>query len=305
MKQYEEANRQLNREDAIEEIVAEAVPTFFGDKEAVRAFVRENRTLAEKIRDFFVEFAKKVREIAERYMVSQDRAEIAELLGNTEALKEIAQTFDLALREAQEKQGGKADGDVVTSRNESKRNRAIPEGSMKNKFYGALTRQEWAGYFETLKRPEYDADLYDDGQRAYMVRGGKLVLMEMQDTGEFSVVDVYSGVTEWYNDDIRNILGEWEEGRYDERDIRAWFETIAVNAGSKVLQAYDRHSGRFVPVVGKQNGAGRGAAGVSGRRDAHGAGVREDAVGQDQGDGTVTGAGLGASDDGEVAYPWY
>lgn len=117
MAQYAKHNRSLTEDDAIEEIVAEAVPTFFGDKEAVRAFAKENRTLAEKIRDFFVEFANKVREIAERYMVSQDRAEIAEILDKTEALKEIAQTFDLALRSAQEKQGAaKSDGEVMTAR---------------------------------------------------------------------------------------------------------------------------------------------------------------------------------------------
>lgn len=104
MKQYTDAGmKNVDRAYALEEIVAEAVPTFFSDKSAVTAFTNENPTLAEKIRDFIYGFVKKIREIAERYMQSQNRDEITNLLGKTEALTEIAKTFDTALRGAQEK----------------------------------------------------------------------------------------------------------------------------------------------------------------------------------------------------------
>ena len=50
-------------EDALEEIIAEAVPTVFTDKEAMAQLVKENRTLVEQVRDFFIDFANKLKEI--------------------------------------------------------------------------------------------------------------------------------------------------------------------------------------------------------------------------------------------------
>lgn len=102
MDMYAKSGQALTREDAIEEIVAEAVPTFFTDRQAVSAFVAKNRTLAEKIRDFFVEFANEVRKIAEKYAVNNDRMEIAALLGKSDALTEIANTLSDALEMARD-----------------------------------------------------------------------------------------------------------------------------------------------------------------------------------------------------------
>lgn len=102
---YAAHGQTLTREQAIEEIVAEAAPTFLTDRDAVEAFVRRDRTTAEKVRDFFVNFAKEIREIAERYMQrdGNERDEIANLIGKSEALKEIAETLDWALESAGKK----------------------------------------------------------------------------------------------------------------------------------------------------------------------------------------------------------
>ena len=100
MEQYRSSGQNLTEADAIEEIICEAVPTFMTDEKAVRAFVSKNRTLAEKVRDFFVKFAGEIREIAEKYMLRQGRDEIANLMGRSDALTEIAETFDRALEAA-------------------------------------------------------------------------------------------------------------------------------------------------------------------------------------------------------------
>lgn len=119
MQEY--AGKNLTREEAIEEIVAEAVPTFFSDRAAVTKFAGENRTLAEKIRDFIYDFVNKIRETAERYMYSQNRDEIANLLNKTDALTEIAKTLDAGLRGAQEKATqAETDGEIREARRRSK-----------------------------------------------------------------------------------------------------------------------------------------------------------------------------------------
>lgn len=111
------AGQNLTDEAIIEEIVAEAVPTFLTDEKAVRAFVSENRPLAQKIRDFFVKFAEEIREIAEKYMQRDgaERYEIANLLGRSDALTEIARTFDAALESAETRKDAGA-GETVYAR---------------------------------------------------------------------------------------------------------------------------------------------------------------------------------------------
>lgn len=97
MAEYARAGQKLTEAEALEEIVAEAVPTVFTDRQAVRELVNQNRTLAQKIRDFITDFVDTLREIAFNYFDRNNRAEIAALLGETERLTEIAKTFDAAL----------------------------------------------------------------------------------------------------------------------------------------------------------------------------------------------------------------
>ena len=88
---------------AIEEIVAEALPSIWGDERAVRAFVSQNRSLAQKVRDFIVDFVERLKQ----YAVDQDRTEILALQSREQdavgMLEQIARTFDLALESAREK----------------------------------------------------------------------------------------------------------------------------------------------------------------------------------------------------------
>lgn len=91
---------------AIEEIVAEALPSIWGDKRAVRAFVSQNRSLAQKVRDFIVDFVERLKQYAVDYAVDQDRTEILALQSREQdavgTLEQIARTFDLALESARE-----------------------------------------------------------------------------------------------------------------------------------------------------------------------------------------------------------
>lgn len=103
IRQYAEQGQQLSQEDALEEIVAEAAPAALTNKEAMRAFVKENRSLAEKVRDFFVRFADELRQIAAKYGVGNSREEVnAMLRADAQDLVDIAETLDMALSAAQE-----------------------------------------------------------------------------------------------------------------------------------------------------------------------------------------------------------
>lgn len=89
---------------------------------------------AQKIRDFFVDFAGKLREIAERHAFRNDRGEAITLEKNTEALVEIANVLDDALNRA-----GRAEG-----RNGQEEKLAIATDS-KGRSYVKLDRQVISG----------------------------------------------------------------------------------------------------------------------------------------------------------------
>lgn len=111
--EYAENGQTIDREGAIEEIVAEAIPTIFTDERAAAVMVDRDRTLAEKVRDFFLKFARKIEEIAFKYVERTGRQEIASLSGNADALYDMAQTLDLALWEAG-KHGGRTEAAAET-----------------------------------------------------------------------------------------------------------------------------------------------------------------------------------------------
>lgn len=103
IRQYAEQGQQLSQEDALEEIVAEAAPAALTNRDAMRAFVKENRSLAEKVRDFFVRFADELRQIAAKYGAGNSRAEVdAMLRADAQDLVAIAESLDMALSAAQE-----------------------------------------------------------------------------------------------------------------------------------------------------------------------------------------------------------
>lgn len=104
IKQYREVSGQeMSEEAALEEIIAEAVPTIFSNADALDYMIRKDRTLVEKIRDFFRDFAQKLRDIAERYMYGADRLEMASIINDADAMMDIAYALDDALEAAGER----------------------------------------------------------------------------------------------------------------------------------------------------------------------------------------------------------
>lgn len=143
IRQYAEQGQQLSQEDALEEIVAEAAPAALTNREAMRAFVNENRSLAEKVRDFFVRFADELRQIAAKYGAGNSRAEVdAMLRADAQDLVNIAESLDMALSAAQEAQES---AQVGVSETESTSGESEPQFSRKNgiefatdKYYDSL-----------------------------------------------------------------------------------------------------------------------------------------------------------------------
>lgn len=108
---------------AIEEIVAEAIPSIWSNERAVRAFVSQNRSLAQKVRDFIVDFVDRLKQYAVDYAVDQGRMEILALQSREQdsagTLEQIARTFDLALESAREKAETKRAESTETRQTES------------------------------------------------------------------------------------------------------------------------------------------------------------------------------------------
>lgn len=144
IRQYAEQGQQLSQADALEEIVAEAAPAALTNREAMRAFVKENRSLAEKVRDFFVRFADELRQIAAKYGAGNSRAEVdAMLRADAQDLVSIAESLDMALSAAQE--DAQESAKVGVSETESTSGESEPQFSRKNgiefatdKYYDSL-----------------------------------------------------------------------------------------------------------------------------------------------------------------------
>lgn len=119
IEEYAQQGVKLTQEEALEEIVAESVPVVLSNREAMKTFVQQNRTLAEKIRDFFVDFAKTIEELAEKYFWQTERKEVAAmLLADTQELTQIAEALDYALSAVAEENAQRAVADNATTETE-------------------------------------------------------------------------------------------------------------------------------------------------------------------------------------------
>lgn len=79
----------MTRDQAIDGIVADAVPAFLSDEANVRDLVGKHRTLAEKIRDFIGEFAAEIKRVLARLGKQAGRYGTDALSGDAEALTAI------------------------------------------------------------------------------------------------------------------------------------------------------------------------------------------------------------------------
>ena len=95
---YEKRGQTLSREEAIEEIVCDAIPVILSDEQTVLEFVRADRTLAERVYDFFEKFYEELtKQLANLVYGSANRAEYAALSNDAQTVREIADLFKAAL----------------------------------------------------------------------------------------------------------------------------------------------------------------------------------------------------------------
>ena len=95
---YAARGQELSRGEALEEIVCDAIPVILTDEQTVRELVRTDRTLAERIRDFFEEFYHELtRQLAGVVYGPGNRVEAAALMNDTETVRELAELFKTAL----------------------------------------------------------------------------------------------------------------------------------------------------------------------------------------------------------------
>ena len=95
---YAARGLELSRGEALEELVCDAIPVILTDEQTVRELVRTDRTLAERIRDFFEEFYNELmRQLAGVVYGPGNRVEAAALMNDTETVRELAELFKTAL----------------------------------------------------------------------------------------------------------------------------------------------------------------------------------------------------------------
>ena len=95
---YAARGLELSRGEALEELVCDAIPVILTDEQTVRELVRTDRTLAERIRDFFEEFYNELmRQLAGVVYGPGNRAEAAALMNDTETVRDLAELFKTAL----------------------------------------------------------------------------------------------------------------------------------------------------------------------------------------------------------------
>lgn len=127
------------------------------------------------------------------------------------------------------------------------RRRALIKGEMINGFHDALSDSEWYNYYKKIADGKYNPDLFEDNDIATVLVGDKLLIVEMQSNGEFSVTGVwrYSNELPPY-DIIMEAMGNNAATRYYEKDqIISWISSIVSYDGKKVFEPYNKYSGLY------------------------------------------------------------
>ncbi len=100
MSNYENTGRQISREEAMDEIVANASELFLTDESAVQQLVKENKSIGEKILDFFKEFISSLKEMLTGYEPKSKEAQM--LNENLEAAQKAEKIWLEAMQDARQ-----------------------------------------------------------------------------------------------------------------------------------------------------------------------------------------------------------
>ena len=125
MSNYENAGRQISREEAMDEIVANASEMFLTDESAVQQMVRENRSIGEKVLDFFKEFISNLKKMLAGYEPKSKEAQM--LNEDLEAAQKAEKIWLEAIQDA--RQVGRETTENSTTGGEIKKSFS-PKGDM-------------------------------------------------------------------------------------------------------------------------------------------------------------------------------
>lgn len=234
---------ELTMDSAMDEVVADACEMMLRNTEAVQRLANENRSLAEKIRDWIGDFVKKL-----RAAFKGDRATHDEARAMLDRMVELQKLWDDALVDAAKVNAGRA-GEIASN--------GVQESSRGKYWRPDLNQQEWS-----LLNRRMEKEL--DSGKQYLDESTKWLYAEEKGVKVFALYGVGDGTeaTTLYavggkqaalqNANIAEYVERSREYDRDGRSVDSWVELLRRKKGSR----------------GRNLSQGQGATGVSGT--AHG-----------------------------------
>lgn len=177
-------------------------------------------------------------------------------------VEEKAQEYLTETRKAAESVRSEGDSralpaDGKMSRNLDERRRALRKGEMVNAFRDKVN---WKEFYQKILSDEYNQNYFDDGEISYINVGGEILKIEMQNNGEWSVIDIVGGTG-------NGNLGQGRRSDFEENGRRKFPEQrendgdLGDERGRKPSYGKERGFG----IVGQENNGQRN--GESGATD--------------------------------------
>ncbi len=250
---------ELTMDGAMDEVVADACEMMLRNTEAVQRLANENRSLAEKIRDWIGDFVKKL-----RAAFKGDRATHDEARAMLDRMVELQKLWDDALVDAAKVNAGRA-GEIASN--------GVQESSRGKYWRPDLNQQEWS-----LLNRRMEKEL--DSGKQYLDESTKWLYAEEKGVKVFALYGVGDGTeaTTLYavggkqaalqNANIAEYVERSREYDRDGRSVDSWVELLRRKKGSRGrnLSQGQGQTGASGTVHGLYGGSPRGNGGrTSGR----------------------------------------
>lgn len=215
---------ELTMDGAMDEVVADACEMMLRNTEAVQRLANENRSLAEKIRDWIGDFVKKL-----RAAFKGDRATHDEARAMLDRMVELQKLWDDALVDAAKVKAGRA-GEIASN--------GVQESSRGKYWRPDLNQQEWS-----LLNRRMEKEL--DSGKQYLDESTKWLYAEEKGVKVFALYGVGDGTeaTTLYavggkqaalqNANIAEYVERSREYDRDGRSVDSWVELLRRKKGSR------------------------------------------------------------------------
>lgn len=215
---------ELTMDGAMDEVVADACEMMLRNTEAVQRLANENRSLAEKIRDWIGDFVKKL-----RAAFKGDRATHDEARAMLDRMVELQKLWDDALVDAAKVNAGRA-GEIASN--------GVQESSRGKYWRPDLNQQEWS-----LLNRRMEKEL--DSGKQYLDESTKWLYAEKKGVKVFALYGVGDGTeaTTLYavggkqaalqNANIAEYVERSREYDRDGRSVDSWVELLRRKKGSR------------------------------------------------------------------------